>query len=81
MIIFPGLTLEKMPLDWAQVKKGLDPTRFNICSVPALLSKSAAWNDYCSEERPLVDALRKVVALEPLRRAGEGHYEKTQGKT
>jgi bifunctional non-homologous end joining protein LigD len=44
------------------VKKGLDPARFNLRTVPALLAKSAAWGNYCEGERPLFDAFRKVVA-------------------
>lgn len=51
-----------MPLSWAQVKKGLDPARFNLRSVPALLAKSTAWSDYCEGERPLFEVFRKVVA-------------------
>jgi bifunctional non-homologous end joining protein LigD len=51
-----------MPLGWPQVKKGLDPMRFNLRSVPALLAKSNAWSDYCEGERPLVDAFRKLAA-------------------
>jgi bifunctional non-homologous end joining protein LigD len=51
-----------MPLSWAQVKRGLDPARFNLRSVPALLAKTRAWSDYCEGERPLMDAFRNVVA-------------------
>jgi bifunctional non-homologous end joining protein LigD len=51
-----------MPLTWPQVKKGLDPARFNIRAVPALLAKSGAWKNYCDGERPLIEAFRKVVA-------------------
>jgi len=53
-----------MPLSWAQVKKGLDPARFNIRTVPMLLAKSRAWADYCDGERPLIEAVRKVVSLD-----------------
>ncbi|WP_315838631.1 DNA ligase D [Bradyrhizobium prioriisuperbiae] len=35
-----------MPVTWAQVKAGLDPTRFTIRTVPALLGKSKAWDSY-----------------------------------
>jgi bifunctional non-homologous end joining protein LigD len=42
-----------MPLDWKQVKSGLDPTRFTIRTVPGLLARSRAWADYCNAERPL----------------------------
>jgi bifunctional non-homologous end joining protein LigD len=50
-----------MPLTWPQVKKGLDPARFNLRSAPALLAKSAAWKDYDAGARPLLDALRKLA--------------------
>ncbi len=53
-----------MPLSWTQVKKGLDPARFNLRSVPALLARSRAWADYCDGERPLIEALRRVVAAD-----------------
>jgi bifunctional non-homologous end joining protein LigD len=51
-----------MPLSWSQVNKGLDPTRFNLRTVPGLLAKSKAWSDYCDGEHPLLEAFRKVVA-------------------
>jgi bifunctional non-homologous end joining protein LigD len=51
-----------MPLSWAQVKKGLDPARFNLRSASALLAKSKAWSDYCESERPLFEAFRKIAA-------------------
>lgn len=35
-----------MPLTWMQVKAGLDPARFTLRSVPALLGKSKAWEGY-----------------------------------
>ena len=51
-----------MPLTWAQVKKGLDPSRFTLRSVPALLTKTKAWTDYCDNERPLLEALRRFTS-------------------
>jgi bifunctional non-homologous end joining protein LigD len=51
-----------MPLTWSQVKKGLDPARFNIRTVPALLAKSMAWKDYRAAERPLLEVFRRLVA-------------------
>ena len=56
----PGATVS-MPLKWSQVRTGLDPTRFTIRSVPALLAKTDAWKDYCDAERPLEPAIRKLV--------------------
>ncbi len=60
----PGAPVS-MPLTWAQVKKGLDPTRFNLRSVPALLAKSTAWQGYCDGERPLMPVFRKLAAAAP----------------
>jgi bifunctional non-homologous end joining protein LigD len=41
-----------MPLAWTQAKADLDPRRFTIRTVPGLLAKSTAWNDYCDGLRP-----------------------------
>jgi bifunctional non-homologous end joining protein LigD len=48
------------PLTWNQVKKNLDPKRFTVRSVPALLSKTDAWADYCDGERSLEEAISKL---------------------
>ncbi len=42
-----------MPLTWAQVKPGLNPARFTVRSVPALLRKTTAWAGYDESARPL----------------------------
>ena len=55
----PGATVS-MPLTWAQVKPDLDPMRFTIRTVPALLRKTKAWADYCDAERPLEDAIKRL---------------------
>jgi hypothetical protein len=47
-----------MPLTWTQVKADLDPKRFTIRTVPALIRKSRAWADYCDAERPLQPAIK-----------------------
>ena len=39
----------------------LDPKRFTIETVPALLRRSKPWADYCDGERPLAAAIRKLV--------------------
>jgi bifunctional non-homologous end joining protein LigD len=46
-----------MPLTWAQVHTGLDPSKYTLKSVPKLLNKSNAWKNYCECERPLRDAI------------------------
>jgi bifunctional non-homologous end joining protein LigD len=54
-----------MPLNWSQVKAGLDPQRFTMRTAPALLRKSKPWQDYCEAERSLKVAIKKL-----LKRAG-----------
>ena len=56
----PGAPVS-MPLTWAQVKAGLDPARFTLRTVPALLAKTKAWTDYCDAERPLAAAIRRLA--------------------
>jgi bifunctional non-homologous end joining protein LigD len=56
-----------MPLNWSQVKSGLDPARYTIRTAPALIAKSTAWNDYCDAVRPLEAAIRKLVGPTPRR--------------
>jgi bifunctional non-homologous end joining protein LigD len=51
-----------MPLTWQQVRKGLDPMRYTLRSVPALLARMQAWKDYCELERPLRTALKRIAA-------------------
>jgi len=56
----PGAPVS-MPVSWAQVKSGLDPLRFTVRTVPALLAKSNPWEAYCDSERPLEQAVRKLI--------------------
>ncbi|RYE61418.1 MAG: ATP-dependent DNA ligase, partial [Oxalobacteraceae bacterium] len=53
-----------MPLTWSQVKADLDPQRFTIHTVPALIAKSEAWKDYCDAERPLAEAIKRLKKVE-----------------
>ncbi len=50
-----------MPLNWTQVKSGLDPKRFTIRTVPALLEKTTAWDDYGDGQRPLREAIKRLA--------------------
>jgi bifunctional non-homologous end joining protein LigD len=61
----PGATVS-MPLTWAQVKADLDPKRFTVRTVPALIGRGKAWADYEDGKRPLADAIRQ---LGPAKRA------------
>jgi bifunctional non-homologous end joining protein LigD len=55
----PGAPVS-MPITWAQVKKGLNPSRYTVRTVPALIAKSKAWEDYCDGERPLRNAIERL---------------------
>ena len=58
----PGATVS-MPITWAQVKADLDPKRFTVRTVPALLAKSTAWKDYCDGLRPLEHAIKQLTKV------------------
>ncbi len=48
------------PLNWAQVKAGLDPKKYTIRTAPPLLAKLTAWEDYCDSERDLAAAIKRL---------------------
>jgi bifunctional non-homologous end joining protein LigD len=50
-----------MPLNWSQVRAGLDPTRYTMRTAADYAAKATEWKDYCDAERPLEDAIRKFV--------------------
>ena len=50
-----------MPLNWSQVKKGLDPQRYTLLSAAPLLARSTAWEGYAAGARPLLPALKKLA--------------------
>jgi bifunctional non-homologous end joining protein LigD len=56
----PGATVS-MPLNWSQVRAGLDPKRFTVWTVPQLIARSTAWRDYDKSARPLKAAIRRLV--------------------
>jgi bifunctional non-homologous end joining protein LigD len=49
-----------MPLTWAQVKGDLDPKRFTVRTVPALLSKSKAWQGYDDAASSIKAAMKRL---------------------
>jgi bifunctional non-homologous end joining protein LigD len=55
----PGAPVS-MPLNWTQVKAGLDPAKYTVLTAPKLLRSSTAWQDYCEGERPLAEAIRRL---------------------
>ena len=55
----PGAPVS-MPITWREVKKGLDPARYTIRTVPALVRKLKAWTDYDDGERSLAEAVERL---------------------
>ena len=51
-----------MPLTWAQVKADLDPKRFTVRTVPALLARSKAWQDYDDAASSIKAAAKTLAA-------------------
>ena len=50
-----------MPLNWSQVRTGLDPTKLTIRTAPALLTKNKPWADYAEADRSLVSAIEAIT--------------------
>ncbi|WP_445489774.1 DNA ligase D [Rhodopseudomonas sp. RCAM05734] len=48
-----------MPLTWTQPRSDLDPKKFTVRTVPALLARSKAWADYDEAAASLKPAIRK----------------------
>jgi bifunctional non-homologous end joining protein LigD len=51
-----------MPLTWAQVKGDLDPKRYTVRTVPKLLAKTKAWEDYDDAASSIKPAIKKLAA-------------------
>jgi bifunctional non-homologous end joining protein LigD len=56
----PGAPVS-MPLNWNELRTGLDPQRFTIATAPALIAKRKPWADYGDAEAPLKLAIRRLV--------------------
>jgi len=50
-----------MPLSWAQVRGDLDPKRFTVRTVPALLAKTKAWQGYDDAASSIKAAIGKLA--------------------
>jgi bifunctional non-homologous end joining protein LigD len=50
-----------MPLTWAQVRGDLDPKRYTVRTVPALLAKTKAWEDYDDAAASIKTAIKKLA--------------------
>jgi bifunctional non-homologous end joining protein LigD len=55
----PGATVS-MPLTWAQVRGDLDPKRYTVRTVPALLARTKAWEGYEEAASSIKAAIKKL---------------------
>jgi bifunctional non-homologous end joining protein LigD len=60
----PGATVS-LPITWAQATARLDPAKYTIRTVPALLRKGDAWAGYDEAARPLQDAIKRLEKAAP----------------
>jgi bifunctional non-homologous end joining protein LigD len=51
-----------MPVTWAQVRGDLDPRRYTVRTVPALLGKTKAWDGYDKAAVSIKPAIKKLGA-------------------
>jgi bifunctional non-homologous end joining protein LigD len=51
-----------MPLTWTQVKADLDPRRYTVRTVPALLARTKAWADYDEAASSIKAAIKKLAS-------------------
>ena len=49
-----------MPLTWAQVRSDLDPKKYTVRTVPALLAKTKAWQGYDDAAASIKAAMKKL---------------------
>jgi len=50
-----------MPLDWPQVRAGLDPKKFTLRTAPALLRENRPWKGYAGQAKPLRQAIELLL--------------------
>ncbi|MBR1151918.1 DNA ligase D [Bradyrhizobium sp. JYMT SZCCT0428] len=50
-----------MPLTWAQVRGDLDPKKYTVRTVPALLAKTKAWQGYDEAAASIKGAMKKLA--------------------
>jgi len=50
-----------MPVEWREVKRGLDSNAFTVRTAPQLLTKLKPWKDYANGARSLADAIKRAT--------------------
>jgi bifunctional non-homologous end joining protein LigD len=56
----PGATVS-MPVDWKAVRRGLDPTRYTLRTVPSILRRSPVWGGYDDASVPLRSIIQRLI--------------------
>jgi len=56
----PGAAVS-MPVDWPQVRAGLDPGKFTVRTAPLLLRKKRPWKNYAESAAPLRQAIERLL--------------------
>jgi len=56
----PG-AMVSMPIDWPEVRRGLDPKKYTIGTAPELLRAKNPWGGYKRAARSLEDAIRALT--------------------
>jgi bifunctional non-homologous end joining protein LigD len=51
-----------MPLTWPQVRGDLDPKKYTVRTVPALLAKTKAWDGYDDTAASIKAAMKKLAS-------------------
>jgi bifunctional non-homologous end joining protein LigD len=52
-----------MPLDWSEVRSGLDPAAFTVTTAPALLQRDRPWGEYAKSAQPLRRAIEQFLKV------------------
>ena len=52
-----------VPLEWSQIKHGLEPSRFTIATSPALLRKADPWSALTKSARAIAPAMKKLARV------------------
>ena len=50
-----------MPLTWVQLRGDLDPKKYTVRTVPALLAKTKAWQGYDDAAASIKAAMKRLV--------------------
>ena len=63
-----------MPVAWTQVKNGLDPSRYTLHTAPPLIRRSTAWDGYDEAARPLMPAIKEIMAAGRTERSRDSRH-------